>query len=71
MKLAEQINEGLTYQNELSIVRKVIRNDDSTLKDVYFALDSLHGLIDRFPKEKSKTKQYIKDAERRIKQLRK
>lgn len=71
MKLAEQIIEGLAYQNELSIVRKIIRNDDSTLKDVYFALDALHGLINRFPKEKSKTNQYIKDAERRVRQLRK
>ena len=45
MKLAEKIIEGLVYQNELSIVRKVIRNDNSTLKDVYFALDALYGLI--------------------------
>ena len=62
MKLAEQVIEGLTYQNELSIVRKVIKGKDSALSDIYFDLDSLYGFIDRFPKERNKTNQYIKDA---------
>ena len=66
MKLAERILEKLNFPTEIFIIDKSIKDAEVSLYDLHHFLDSLFGMIDRYPKFTPQIETRIKKIEKLI-----
>ena len=66
MKLAEKILEELNFPTEIFIIDKSIKDSEVSLYDLHHFWDSLHGMMNRYPKFTSQIETRIKKIEKLI-----